>query len=119
MNLTQHCKSTILQLKIKESGTPTVAPWKRIQPVSMRMQVPSLASFSGLGSGVAMGCGVGQRRGWDPLLLWLWCRLAATAPIQSLAWQLPYASGVALERPKNAVKESGTFWKSGDKHLPP
>ena len=26
-------------------------------------------------------CGVGHRWGWDPELLWLWCRLVATAPI--------------------------------------
>ena len=25
--------------------------------------------------------------------LWLWCRPAAVAPIQALAWELPYASG--------------------------
>ena len=30
----------------------------------------------------------------------LWCRLAAAAPIQPLAWQLPYASGVALKSKK-------------------
>ena len=35
----------------------------------------------GLGSGVAMSCGVGCRRGSDLALLWLWCRLAATTPI--------------------------------------
>ena len=29
----------------------------------------------------------------DLALLWLWCRLAATAPIQPLAWELPYATG--------------------------
>jgi len=32
------------------------------------------------------------------VLLWLWCWLAAAAPIQSLAWELPYAVGVALKR---------------------
>ena len=31
----------------------------------------------------------------DPVLLWLWCRLAATAPIQPLAWEPPYAAPVA------------------------
>ena len=30
-------------------------------------------------------------------LLWLWCRLAAVAPIQPLAWKPPYAMGVALK----------------------
>ena len=29
--------------------------------------------------------------------LWLWHRLAATALIRSLAWELSYAVGVALE----------------------
>ena len=35
------------------------------------------------------------------MLLWLWCKLAATALIQLLAWELPYATGAALKRPKN------------------
>ena len=34
------------------------------------------------------------------MLLWLWCRLAATAPIIPLAWEPPYATGVALEEKK-------------------
>ena len=33
------------------------------------------------GSGVAVSCGIGRRRGSDPVLLWLWCRPAAAAPI--------------------------------------
>ena len=52
----------------------------------------------GWGSGVAVSCGVVHRHGLDPALLWLWCSLAATAPIPSLAWELPYAVGVALKR---------------------
>jgi len=36
----------------------------------------------------------------DPALLWLWCRLAAAAPIRSLAWKLPYIIGVALKKKK-------------------
>ena len=39
-----------------------------------------------------MSCGVGHRRGSDPELLWLWCRPAATALIQPLALELPYAA---------------------------
>ena len=31
--------------------------------------------------GVAVSCGVGQRSGWDPALLWLWHRPTATDPI--------------------------------------
>ena len=33
----------------------------------------------------------------DPKLLWLKCRLAVVALIQSLAWELPYALDVALK----------------------
>ena len=36
----------------------------------------------------------------DPVLLWLWCRLAAVALIRPLAWKPPYAKGVALKRQK-------------------
>ena len=39
--------------------------------------VPALAQW------VAVSCGVGCRRGSDPELLWLWRRLAATAPIRN------------------------------------
>ena len=34
----------------------------------------------------------------DPALLWLWCRPAAVALIRPLAWEPPYAAGVALKR---------------------
>ena len=33
----------------------------------------------------------------DLALLWLWCRLAAVASIRPLAWEPPYAVGVALK----------------------
>ena len=36
----------------------------------------------------------------DPALPWLWYRLIASAPIQPLAWELPYAMDTALKRPK-------------------
>ena len=47
-----------------------------------------------------MSCVVGHRDSLDLALLWLWCRTAATALIQPLAWELPYAMGVALKRKK-------------------
>ena len=51
-----------------------------------------------------MSCGVGHRWGSDPtVLLWLWGRLAATAPIGPFAWELPYAAGAAL---KSKTKEN-------------
>ena len=47
-----------------------------------------------------MSCGVGCRRGSDPMLLWLWRRLVATTPIRPLAWEPPYAVGADLEKTK-------------------
>ena len=52
-----------------------------------------------------MSHGVAHRHGSDLALLWLWCKLAATAPIRLLAWELPYATGVALNRQKKERKE--------------
>ena len=34
----------------------------------------------------------------DLAWLWLWHRPAAAAPIQSLAWELPYATGATLKK---------------------
>ena len=70
------------------------------------MQVQSLALLSGLRIGVALSCGVGRRCGSDPKLLWLWCRPAAIAPIRPLAWESPYAAGVALEKAKKKKKST-------------
>ena len=36
-------------------------------------------------------------------LLWLWCRPAASAPIQPPPWELPYAEDVALKK-QNKIK---------------
>ena len=47
-----------------------------------------------------MSCGIGHRRGLDPVLLWLWCRSVATALIRPLAWEPPYAMNAALENTK-------------------
>ena len=63
-----------------------MAQWKQIQLVSMRMQVLSLASLSGLRI---------QR------CRELWHRLAATAPVHPLVWEPPYASGAALKKQIN------------------
>ena len=42
-----------------------------------------------------MSCGVGHRCGSNMVLLRLWHRPAATAPIQPLVWELLHAVGVA------------------------
>ena len=48
---------------------------------------------------------MGHRCSLDPALLWLWCRLAPAAPIQPLAWELPYAMGVAIKtKPKKYIQ---------------
>ena len=52
-----------------------------------------------------MSCGVGRKLGWDPVLLWLWCRPVATAPIRPLAWEPLCAAGVALEKTKKKKKD--------------
>ena len=52
-----------------------------------------------------MSCGVGCRRGSYPALLWLWCRLVATALIRPLAWEPPYAAGEAPEKAKRPKKK--------------
>ena len=54
----------------------------------------------GEGSSVAKSCGVGHRHSLYQAWLWLWCRLAATAPIGPLAWEAPHAAGAALEMAK-------------------
>ena len=56
-------------------------------------------------SGVAVSCGVGCRRGSDPVLLWLWCRPVAIALIQPLPWEPPYVTGVALKKTKRLKKK--------------
>ena len=48
---------------------------------------------------------MGSRWGSDLVWLWLWCRLAPAAPIRPLAWELPYASDVALKKKKSKRKE--------------
>ena len=45
----------------------------------------------------------------DPALLWLWCRLAAAAPVWPLAWEPPYAMDATLKKKKKK--------KNGHHHL--
>ena len=52
----------------------------------------------------ALSFGVGRRHSSDPELLWLWCRPAASDLVQPLAWELPYATSVALKKKRG--KES-------------
>ena len=48
----------------------------------------------------------------DPELLWLWCRPAAAAPIQPLAWGFSYAVGAVLKKQKNKNRKKKKKKKS-------
>ena len=67
----------------------------------MRLRVQSLALLSGLG--IQRCCE-------------LWCRPVATARIQSLAWEPPYAVGAALEEEKRRKKKVNKT-EVGDKEI--
>ena len=69
-----------------------------MNPTSIHEDMSSILGLAQWVNSVAVSCGVGCRCGSDPVLLWLWCRLAAAAPIQPLACELPYAMGTALEK---------------------
>ena len=59
-----------------------------------------------------MSCGVGRRHSLDPALLWLRCRLAATAQIRPLAWEPPYATGETVKTQKDEkIKKKKTTTK--------
>ena len=62
-----------------------------------------------------MTCVVGGRCGSDLMWLWLWCLvLAAGAPIQPPAWELPHATGVTLKKKKKKSKVAGLAIKRSD-----
>ena len=48
----------------------------------------------------------------DPALLWLWRSLTATAPIRPLAWEPPYAAGVAQEMAKRQKKKKKIMYSN-------
>ena len=47
----------------------------------------------------------------DLVLLWLWGKPAAVAPIQPLAWELPYAASAALQtKNQKQTKKQKKLW---------
>ena len=87
------------------SEVPIVAQWVR-NPARIYEEeslIPGLTQWV-KGSSTAVSCGVVHRCGSDLVLLWLWRRPAAAAPIWPLAWELPYATGLALKRQKKKKK---------------
>ena len=43
------------------------------------------------------------------MLLWLWLRPVAMAPIRPLAWEPPNAAGVGLEKTRKKEKKKDIF----------
>ena len=66
--------------------------------------IPGLAQWV-KGSGVAVSCGVGRRRGSDLVLLWLRCMLAATTLVGPLAREPPYPAAAALKKKTKRQKK--------------
>ena len=66
---------------------------------------------------MAVSCGIGCRCGLDLVLLWLWCRPVALAPIHPLAWKPPYATGMALKRHTHTQKQMNECWERAGKIL--
>ena len=87
------------------------------QLISMRVWVRSLASLSVKDPMLPVGCGVGHRGGSDPMVLWLWCRPAAAALIQPLAWELSYATYSRGPKKQRKKKTKKTPQRSKDRFL--
>ena len=109
------CDSCCSRLTENEKeGVPVVA--QRVTNLTSIQEdsgsIPGLSQWV-KGSGIAKSCGIICRRGSDPMLLWLWCRLAAAAPIQPLAWELPYAAGAAVKKKKKKEYIFKIIWSSG------
>ena len=65
----------------------------------------------GLRFSSVVNCSVGHRCDLHLTLLQVWSRLAAAAPIQTLAWELLYAAGTALKRKKkSSLKREIMHW---------
>ena len=57
-----------------------------------------------------MSCGVGRRRGSDPVLLSLWYRLAGVAPIRPLSWEPPHhGCGPKQQKKKKDKKKERNY----------
>ena len=55
---------------------------------------------------------------WISVLLWLWRKLAAVAPIQPLAWKRLYAAGASLESQKKKRERERMYASGLTSHRP-
>ena len=91
--------------KINIQGVPIVVQQKRIHLRTMRLQVWSLPLLSGLTIQRCHELWCRSQTSLDPVLLWLWHRLVATALIRPWTWEPPYATRVAQEMAKRPKKK--------------
>ena len=98
----------------KQLGSSPVAQWGR-NPTSIREGVgliPGLAQWvKDLGLPPATIC-VGRGCSSDLVLMGLWS--GAAALVQPLAWELPYAAGVALKNRKETGRQKFPLWLSSN-----
>ena len=73
-----------------------------MSPISIHEDTGSISGFIHCIKrfGVKMNCGGGCRHGSDLVFLWPWCRPAAAAQIQLLAWEFLYAEGAVIKSKK-------------------
>ena len=106
-------------------GVPVMAQQKRIWVVTMRTQVQFLASLNGLRIWCcwelwcrpAATAGVGHRRRWYLVLLWLWCRPSAIAVTAATALLDPWPGNLYMPccGPKKTKKKNHSIkyrWRS-------
>ena len=86
-----------------KGGVPVVAQWVEnwVEYVSSIPGLTQWVKLLGLPQAAAQITDVAQIQLW----LQLWCRHAAEAPIQPLAWEFPYAAHMAIKK-KNLQRYS-------------
>ena len=98
-----HLKGFYSSRLISRIGVPVVAQRKWTGLVSTRIWVQSLALLSGLRIWCRHEQQCRSQMQLGLVLLRLWCRMAAAAPIWLLAWELPCDVPVAPEREKKVL----------------
>ena len=98
-----------------KGGVSLAAQWAK-NPTSIHKDVGPIPGLTQWVKDLALQIwlrfsGVGSRYGSDLALLWLWCRPAAAAPIQRLAWELPYAAGAAPKKKGRKKEKKKTYSK--------